>query len=94
MLYCRSGFIPRGGAMLFRGHEAHGRSIVKAISWRITGSLDTFVISWIITGRTMLAGSIAGTELLTKILLYYFHERIWAVIPWGHGPKPSGPLAN
>jgi uncharacterized membrane protein len=76
--------------MLFRGREAHGRSIVKAISWRATGSLDTFVISWIITGRTALAGSIAGTELLTKVLLYYFHERIWAVIPWGHGPG-NGP---
>ncbi len=67
------------------GGETRFRSIVKAISWRATGSLDTFVISWIVTGRTAIAGSIAGTELLTKILLYYFHERIWAVIPWGHG---------
>jgi hypothetical protein len=46
---------------VFRGREAHGRSIIKAISWRMTGSLDTFVISWIITGRTALAGSIAAT---------------------------------
>jgi uncharacterized membrane protein len=74
--------------MLFRGREAHGRSIVKAVSWRLTGSLDTFVISWLVTGRTEVAGTIAATELLTKILLYYFHERIWAVIPWGHGAKP------
>jgi len=70
--------------MIFSGREAHSRSLVKAISWRITGSIDTFVISFIITGHAMLAGSIAGTELLTKILLYYFHERIWAIIPWGH----------
>jgi len=70
--------------MIFSGREAHSRSLVKAVSWRITGSIDTFVISFIITGHAMLAGSIAGTELLTKILLYYFHERIWAIIPWGH----------
>ena len=65
------------------GREAHSRSLAKAISWRVTGTLDTFVISYIITGHAMLAGSIAGTELLTKILLYYLHERAWAKIPWG-----------
>jgi uncharacterized membrane protein len=67
--------------------DAHTRSIVKAISWRIAGSIDTFVISFIITGHAMLAGSIAGTELITKILLYYLHERLWAAIPWGHRAK-------
>jgi uncharacterized membrane protein len=69
--------------MIFSGREAHSRSLVKAISWRTTGTIDTFVISFIITGRFTIAGSIAGTELLTKVLLYYFHERIWATIPWG-----------
>jgi len=69
--------------MIFSGREAHSRSLAKAVSWRITGTIDTFVISFIITGRITLAGSIAGTELLTKILLYYFHERIWAAIQWG-----------
>jgi uncharacterized membrane protein len=47
--------------------------------------LDTFVIGWIVTGRTAVAGTIAATELLTKIVLYYVHERAWAFIPWGHG---------
>ena len=64
--------------------EAHARSFAKAISWRITGAVDTFVISFIITGRVMIAGSIAAVEAVTKIVLYYFHERIWAIIPWGH----------
>jgi uncharacterized membrane protein len=68
-----------------KSREAHSRSLAKAISWRATGTLDTFVISYIITGQLVLASSIAGTELLTKIVLYYFHERAWAVIPWGHG---------
>lgn len=68
---------------LFSRHEAHSRSFAKAASWRLTGSLDTFVIGFILTGKASLAGSIAAVELVTKIVLYYFHERIWAVIPWG-----------
>jgi uncharacterized membrane protein len=69
---------------VLRGREAHGRSLAKAVSWRITGTVDTFIISFIVTGKATIAGSIAAVELLTKIGLYYFHERIWAVIPWGH----------
>ena len=68
---------------LLRGFEGHRRSLVKAATWRITGSIDTFVISFVLTGRATLAGSIAATELLTKIALYYFHERIWAAVSWG-----------
>jgi uncharacterized membrane protein len=64
--------------------ETQTRSLAKAVSWRVTGTIDTFVISAIVTGRLTLAGSIAATELFTKILLYYFHERAWAAIPWGH----------
>ena len=63
--------------------EAHSRSFLKAVSWRITGTLDTFIISFIVTGKATIAGSIAATELLTKIALYYGHERIWATIHWG-----------
>ena len=69
---------------IFKGREAHRRSLAKAVSWRITGTVDTFVISAIVTGKLTIAGSIAATELVTKILLYYFHERVWATIPWGH----------
>ena len=67
----------------FDKHEAHTRSLLKAVSWRVTGSVDTFVISLIVTGRIGLAGTIASIEVLTKIVLYYFHERTWAMIPWG-----------
>jgi uncharacterized membrane protein len=67
---------------LVRGHEGHGRSFIKAVSWRAVGSIDTFTIGFFITGRVDLAGSIAGVEIVTKILLYYLHERVWAVLPW------------
>ena len=72
--------------MLFRAPESHPRSLLKAVSWRILGSVDTFVLSLLFTHKPFLAASIAGTETVTKILLYYFHERIWASVPWGHRP--------
>ena len=68
---------------LTRSTESHARSIVKAISWRATGSLDTFVIAALVTGNSKLAGGIALGELLTKTALYYIHERAWMLVPWG-----------
>lgn len=59
------------------------RSIVKSISWRIIGTLDTILISWVITGELALAFSIGSVELVTKMVLYFFHERIWNSIKWG-----------
>jgi uncharacterized membrane protein len=56
------------------------KSIMKAVSWRIVGTIDTMVISYIITGRVTVAVSIGGIEVFTKILLYYLHERFWAHI--------------
>ena len=67
----------------FRGAETHTRSVLKALSWRTLGTLDTFAISWFLTGRVAMAGSIAALELGTKIAWYYLHERIWASISWG-----------
>jgi len=60
--------------------ESHTRSLCKAISWRILGSLDTFVVALVLTGKPLAAGSIASAEVLTKTLLYYLHERGWAFI--------------
>jgi len=69
--------------ILFRGRESHPRSLFKALSWRLLGSIDTFVLGLFFTRDPAVAGSIAGTEVVTKILLYYFHERAWASVPWG-----------
>ena len=68
---------------LFRGVETHTRSVLKAVSWRILGTLDTFAISWFMTGKVSIAGSIAGLEIVTKIAWYYAHERAWAVVEFG-----------
>jgi uncharacterized membrane protein len=59
------------------------RSFVKALTWRTTGTLDTFLISLLITKQPFIAASIASVEVLTKIVLYYFHERLWNKIQWG-----------
>jgi adenylylsulfate kinase len=53
------------------------RSLVKAISWRLTGTMDTFIVSWFITGTLALATGIAFTEVFTKVFLYWLHERVW-----------------
>ena len=77
--------VKHGGyrVVLFRGAETHARSVLKAVSWRTLGTLDTFAISWFLTGRVEVAGSIAALEIITKIAWYYLHERVWAAIPWG-----------
>ena len=69
--------------VLLRGAETHTRSILKAVSWRTLGTLDTFAISWFMTGKVAIAGSIAGLEVITKIAWYYVHERVWSVVPFG-----------
>jgi len=79
---------------LYYGHErawrliswapdAHLRSLIKAVSWRVVGSLDTFMLSLLVTGSAKYAVSIATAEALTKIVLYYLHERAWRLVRWG-----------
>lgn len=63
--------------------ENKKRTIVKTISWRVTGSLDTMFISYLITGNLQIAASIGLIEVFTKMLLYYFHERVWNKIKFG-----------
>ncbi|MFY9243236.1 MAG: DUF2061 domain-containing protein [Polaribacter sp.] len=59
------------------------RSIAKALSWRVVGTLDTLIVSYFLTGKISLAASIASIDFLTKLILYFFHERIWNTIKWG-----------
>jgi uncharacterized membrane protein len=63
--------------------NSHMRSLAKAVSWRVIGSLDTFILSLIFTGNGKYAVSIASAEALTKIALYYVHERAWRKVRWG-----------
>lgn len=59
------------------------RSVAKALSWRVIGTLDTLIVSYFLTGKIAIAASIASVDFLTKMVLYFFHERIWNVVKWG-----------
>ncbi len=68
--------------------EKHSRSLIKAVSWRVTGTMDTIVVFYFVTGKIGLALSIGFVELFTKIGLYYAHERVWNRISLGR-TKPK-----
>ena len=68
--------------------DSHLRSVVKGITWRLTGTADTMIISYFVTGSPMTALKIGAVEIFTKLALYYFHERVWQKIGWGQ-PKTS-----
>ncbi|TVZ51589.1 DUF2061 domain-containing protein [Dokdonia sp. Hel_I_53] len=59
------------------------RSIFKALSWRLIGTIDTLLVSYFLTGEWLLASSIASVDFLTKLILYFAHERVWNRINWG-----------
>jgi uncharacterized membrane protein len=56
---------------------SYKRHIAKTITWRIVGTIDTMILGWIITGDLKLGLAIGGFEVITKMVLYYLHERAW-----------------
>ncbi len=78
-------------------HESQTRSFAKTTTWRVLASLDTFLISWLITGNLLAGASIAGIEVVTKLIFYYFHERAWSHVDWGvlpFAPKKKGQFSK
>ena len=74
--------------------ESKKRSLLKGISWRITGTIDTLILSYFFTGSIQIALAIGSTEVVTKVVLFYFHERFWNKLSWGKmnlgmSPKPE-----
>ena len=78
--------------------ETRLRSGLKAVSWRCVGTLDTFFVSLVVlsfTGVTkgdtfnslQISGGIASVEVVTKVILYYCHERAWMRIRLGRAPE-------
>jgi len=53
------------------------RHLLKTISWRIIGTIDTIIISWVVTGEFHTGLKVGGVEVITKMVLYFIHERIW-----------------
>ncbi len=63
--------------------ESHGRSILKALTWRIIATLTTGIIAYSVTGEVITAVTIGGLELVIKLVFYYLHERMWQLMPHG-----------
>lgn len=59
------------------------RHLAKTFTWRGLGTLDTMVLSWVITGSPFVGVQIGFAELITKMILYYIHERIWYRVNYG-----------
>lgn len=68
--------------------ESHVRSLVKAISWRIWGTIISVIVSFFLTHELKIALAIGAIEFFSKILLFYTHERIWDFFKWGMHAKP------
>jgi uncharacterized membrane protein len=70
--------------------ESHLRSILKTLSWRILATMTTMIIAYFITGTLELALKIGFIEVFAKMIMYYFHERIWQIAPRGTIRKLQG----
>jgi uncharacterized membrane protein len=63
--------------------SSNKRHVLKTISWRTVGSLDTFILAWIISGNPITGIKIGTAEVLTKMIFYYLHERLWYLFDYG-----------
>ena len=63
--------------------ETRWRSLVKAFSWRFIATFITAGIIWILTGQAKFAIAVGLMDTSVKLLVYFFHERIWLKIPFG-----------
>jgi uncharacterized membrane protein len=70
-------------ANAFPAKESHLRSVLKSISWRALGTFDTMVITFIVTRKFSTAITVGSVEVVTKMILYYLHERAWQMVPRG-----------
>ena len=61
----------------------HKRHLFKTVTWRTLGTLDTIIIAWVITGNGLTGLKIGLAEVVTKMILYYFHEKLWHNINFG-----------
>lgn len=57
--------------------QSRKRHFAKAVTWRVVGTIDTILLSWVISGNPLTGLKIGFSEIMTKMVLYYFHERTW-----------------
>lgn len=62
---------------------SYKRHLAKSVTWRLIGTLDTMLLAWLITGDPMMGLQVGAAEVVTKMLLYYLHERLWIKVRLG-----------
>lgn len=72
--------------------ESHKRSIIKAITWRILATFVTMIVVYVFTKEIVLSLEVGGIALGIKLIVYYFHERVWGKISWGTKEHPLSHL--
>ena len=70
-------------AGITKNGDSRKRHIAKTVTWRIVGTIDTMILAWLISGNPMVGLKVGGAEVVTKMILYYFHERGWYKIDYG-----------
>lgn len=72
--------------------ESHARSVAKAVTWRVVGTFATSLLVFVFTRRLVLSLAVGAVEFLSKIGLFWMHERIWDRIPVGKRTERAGVL--
>lgn len=68
--------------------ESHKRSLAKAVSYRVFGSLSTGAMVYLFTHSAKTSVGAIFLDSIVKIILYFMHERIWNFIPYGRPSRP------
>jgi len=63
--------------------ESHKRTLVKTVTWRILATLTTMIIVWLFSKDVSIVLLVGATEVTSKLIIYYLHERIWNFCKWG-----------
>lgn len=74
------------------GDDSKRRHLAKTVSWRLIGTIDTIVLAWIFSESLTTGGLIGAAEVITKMILYYLHERTWYKIDYGLTSRRSKDL--
>lgn len=72
--------------------EKHSRTVIKTVSWRILATITTMLIVFVFTGEITLSLGVGVADVILKMIIYYFHERVWNLISWGKRKHPLSSL--
>lgn len=70
-------------AGITKNGDSRKRHLAKTVTWRVVGTIDTMILAWIISGDPMVGLQVGFAEVVTKMILYYLHERIWYKVDFG-----------